>query len=83
MDSAPPRTEGAERCLERERLLREWTRCGRRLAKLLDEHLAAVKRRKTNFTEFQEQIRLARTAEVEPCRKYYGHVNTHGCAFNG
>jgi hypothetical protein len=38
-----------------------------------------LKSRETNFTEFEEQIRLARAAEVEACRKYYGHVNTHNC----
>ena len=79
MDSAAVRTQRGEQCPVRERFLREWTQCGRRLAKLLDEHLAAVKRRETNFTEVEEQIRLARAAETEACRKYYSHVNTHGC----
>jgi hypothetical protein len=46
----------------------------------LDEHLAAaVKGQTTNFRAFEEQIRLARAAETEACRKYYGHVNLHGC----
>ncbi len=70
----------AEQCPERERLLREWTWCGRRFAKLLDEHHAAVKRSAADLAVFEEQIRLARAAETEACRKYFGHVKTHECA---
>lgn len=73
--------EITERCPERERLLREWTRCDRLVGKLLDEHLAAtVKGRTTNFTAFEEQIRLAKAAETEACRAYYSHVIMHRCA---
>ena len=79
MDSAPPRTEPTEQCPERERLLREWTQCVRRLAQLLDEHLAAIKKGPVDLAGFEDQIRLARAAETEACRKYFGHVNTHDC----
>ncbi len=68
-----------ERCLEREKLLLEWTQCSRRLGKLLDEHLATIKSRAPNSAGFEDQIRLARASETEACRKYFGHVNTHGC----
>jgi len=33
----------------------------------------------SSFARFEEQIRLARAAETEACRKYFGHVNTHEC----
>ena len=56
MGTASVKTGVSEQCPVRERLLREWTLCGRHLAKLLDEHLAAVKRNETNFTEFEEQF---------------------------
>ena len=69
----------AKQCPERERLLHEWTQCGRRLSKILDEQLAAIKGKVPSLTSFEEQIRLARAAETEACRKYFGHVNTHGC----
>ncbi len=71
--------EPAEQWPERERLLREWTQCGRRLARLLDEQLATMKRRAPSLARFEDQIRLARAAETEACRKYFGHVNTHNC----
>jgi hypothetical protein len=70
----------AERCPERERLLHEWIECGRRLTNLLDEQLAATKISAASFVSFENQIRLARAAETEACRKCLGHVNTHGCA---
>src|SRR5260370_38161826 len=79
MDIVSPRIGPAEQCPERDRLLREWTQSSRRLAKLLDEHLAAMKRRAADIAGFNEQIRLARAAETEACRKYLGHVNNHGC----
>jgi hypothetical protein len=66
--------EVGERCKEREMLLREWTQCGRRIAKLFDEHPAAP-----NLPLFEEQIRLARAEETDACRKYYRHTNTHNC----
>jgi hypothetical protein len=64
---------------EREQLLGEWTQCGRRLSNILDEQLAAIKGNVPSLAGFEEQIRLARAAETEACRKYFGHVNTHGC----
>jgi hypothetical protein len=32
-----------------------------------------------SFATFEGQILLARAAETEACRKYFGHVNLHGC----
>jgi hypothetical protein len=75
----PERQNRLKQCPERERLMREWTQCVRRLAKLLDEHLAAMKRGAADLAGFEHQNRLARAAETEACRKYFGHVNTHGC----
>ncbi len=75
----PERQNRLKQCPERERLMREWTQCVRRLAKLLDEHLAAMKKGAADLAGFEDQIRLARAAETEACRKYFGHVNTHGC----
>jgi hypothetical protein len=71
--------EPAERCPERERLLWQWTDCSNRVTKLLDEQLAAMKSSAPSFAGFEDQIRLARATETEACRKYFGHVNTHGC----
>ena len=79
MGSAPVKTGVKEQCPERERLLREWTLCGRRLAKLLDDQLAAMKSSAQTFATSEEQILLARSAETKVCRKYFGHVNLHGC----
>jgi hypothetical protein len=79
MDSAPIRTGAGERCLERERLLRDWTECVRRLAKLLEEHPATMKSSESNLAGFEEQIRLARAAETEACRAYHRHVDSHDC----
>ncbi len=71
--------EPAERCPERERLLWQWTDCSSRVTKLLDEQLAAMKSSALSVARFEDQIRLARATETEACRKYFGHVNTHGC----
>jgi hypothetical protein len=79
VNSASERTKAGERCPERERLLRDWTACVRQMAKLLEEHPATMKSSESNLAGFAEQIRLARAAEVEACRKYYRHVNTHDC----
>jgi hypothetical protein len=83
MGSAAVKTRVKEQCPERERLLREWTQCGRRLVKLLDDQLAAMTRGDEeyapSFATFEGQILLARAAETEACRKYFGHVNVHGC----
>ena len=78
MGSATARTYIDVSCPERERLLREWAQCGRRLAKVLDAQLATMENA-PNFAGFEEQVRLARAAETEACRKYFGHVNTHNC----
>jgi len=71
------------RCSEREQLLLHWIDCAKRLRKLLEEQLAAIKTSmKTDASDtagFEDQIRLARAGEVEACRKYFGHVNTHNC----
>jgi hypothetical protein len=69
----------AARCSERELLLSQWIDCAKRLRELLDEQLAALKSDASSTTGFRDQIRLARTGEVEACRKYFGHVNTHKC----
>jgi hypothetical protein len=51
------------------------------LRKLLDEQLDAMKATMnvSSTAGFEDQIRLARAGEVEACRKYFGHVNTHKC----
>jgi hypothetical protein len=71
------------RCSEREQLLSHWIDCAKRLRRLLEEQLAAIKTSmKTDASGaagFEDQIRLARAGEVEACRKYFGHVNTHNC----
>ena len=41
--------------------------------------LAATKISAPSFASFEEQIRLARAAEIEARRIYFDHVNTHGC----
>ena len=79
VSTAPVKTGASKRCPERERLLHEWTQASSRLVKLLDDQLAAMKRHAPSFATFEEQILLARAAETEACRKYYGHVNTHNC----
>jgi len=43
-------------CAEREKLLHEWTQCGRQLEKILDEHLAATKRSASSFADFKDQF---------------------------
>ena len=69
----------AERCTEREVLLSQWTDCSSRVKRLLDAQLAATKISAQSFASFEEQIRLARAAEIEARRTYFDHVNTHGC----
>jgi hypothetical protein len=53
MDSAPVGTGVGERCPERERHLREWTECGRRIAKLFEEHPVAMKSSEPNSAGFE------------------------------
>jgi hypothetical protein len=79
MGSTPATIEMAEQCQERERLLREWTQCGRRLTNLLDEQLVTLKRGAPSLVGFDEQIWLARAAENDARGQYFGHVDTHGC----
>jgi hypothetical protein len=68
-----------ERCFERERLLFLWAECSDRVTKLLREELAAMKSLDHGLASFEDQVRLARAAETEACRKYFSHVNLHGC----
>jgi rubrerythrin len=69
----------AEKCPERKLLLSQWTNCSSRVKKLLDEQRAATKISEQNSAGFEEQIRLARAAEIEARRTYFDHVNMHGC----
>jgi hypothetical protein len=78
MDSAPVKPEVGERCPERERLMQVWTDCSSRVRKLLDERFAATTGGAPRPT-IEEQIRLARAAEVDACRAYFRHVNSHDC----
>ena len=76
MDSEP---RVAERCPERERLLREWIECTKTVRKLQDEQLTAFRTADPRLSTFAEKIRLARTTDVEACRAYYRHVDKHDC----
>jgi malate synthase len=69
----------AEECPERKLLLSQWTHCSSRVKKLLDEQRAGTKINEQSFANFEEQIRLARAAEIEARRTYFDHVNMHGC----
>jgi hypothetical protein len=69
----------AEKCLERKLLLSQWTDSSSRVKKLLDEQRATTKISEQSFASFEEEIRLARAAEIEARRTYFDHVNTHGC----
>jgi hypothetical protein len=69
----------SEPCPERERLLAKWSETSRRVAKLGEEQLAALKNADSNVAGFNERIRLAKTAEIEACRAYYLHVRQHDC----
>jgi hypothetical protein len=71
-----------QQCQERERLLREWTQCGRRLTKLLDEQLATIKSSVSNLDGFEDQIWLARSAETEARSQYFSHVDTPNFLIN-
>jgi hypothetical protein len=69
----------SETCSERERLLSKWTESSCHLARVQDEQLAAIKNADPNLAGFNEQIRLAKTQEIEACRAYYLHVGQHEC----
>ncbi len=71
--------EPAARCLERERLLRQWTDYSTRVARLLSGQLTAMKGTASRSVGFDDQIQLARAEEVEACRRYFAHVNMHEC----
>jgi hypothetical protein len=81
MGSAPAKIDIGESCQEREQLLHEWAQCGRRLVKILYAQSATVNHTAKSPASFEEQVRLARAAETEACRKYFGHVNTHDCEY--
>lgn len=68
-----------ERCSEQERLLSLWTDRSNRVTNLLHDQLDAMKSSTGVFAGFEDQIRLARAAETEACRKYLSHVNIHSC----
>ncbi len=67
------------RCLERERLLREWTDCSNRLMTLQGEEFAAMRKGGSVSASFAERIRVAKAADVEACRAYHQHVIKHEC----
>jgi hypothetical protein len=69
----------SEPCSERERLISKWSESSRRLARLGDEELAAIKNADPSLAGFDEKIRLAKTEEIEACRAYYFHVGQHDC----
>ena len=69
----------SETCSERERLLSKWTESSRRLARLGDEQLAAIKNGDPSLAGLNEKIRLAKTEEIDACRAYYFHVGQHEC----
>jgi hypothetical protein len=69
----------SETCPERERLLSKWTESSRRLARLGDEQLAAIKNADPRLAGFDEKIWLAKSEEIEACRAYYFHVGQHDC----
>jgi hypothetical protein len=65
----------AEQCQERDRLLSQWTDSSNRLTKILDEQLAAIRNADPSFASFA----VAKNAEIEACRAYHGHVESHDC----
>jgi len=44
-----------------------------------DEQLSAIQNADPSLAGFNEQIRLAKTQEIEDCRAYYLHVSQHEC----
>ena len=68
-----------QRCLERERLVREWTECSNRLMRLQGEEFAAMRTASSVSATVAEKIRIAKAADTEACRLYHQHVNKHGC----
>jgi hypothetical protein len=66
------------RCLERERLLREWSDCSNRLMRLQDDEFAAMRKGGSLSASFAERIRIAKAEDTEACRAYQ-HVFRHEC----
>jgi hypothetical protein len=67
------------RCQVRVRLLEEWTDCSNRLMSLQSDEFAAMKTGGSVSAGCAEKIRVAKAADVEACRAYHQHVNTHNC----
>jgi hypothetical protein len=55
-----------ETCSERERLLSKWSESSRRVARLADEQLAAIKNADPCLAGLDEKIRLAKTEPAAP-----------------
>ncbi len=68
-----------QRCLERERLVREWTECSNRLMRLQGDEFAAMRTANSVSAIVAERIRVAKAADTEACRVYHEHVIKHGC----
>jgi hypothetical protein len=68
-----------QRCLERERMVREWTECSNRLMRLQGEEFAAMRTASSISASAAERIRVAKAANTEACRAYHQHVLEHGC----
>jgi hypothetical protein len=69
-----------EPCPKRDQLLREWTDCSNRLMRLQGAEFAAMRTTGGSApASFAEKIRIAKAADIEACRAYHQHVNTHGC----
>ena len=68
-----------QRCLERERLVREWTECSNRLRRLQGDEFAAMRTANSVYAIVAERIRVAKAADIEACRVYHEHVIKHGC----
>jgi hypothetical protein len=79
MGSARVRADVREPCPKRDQLLREWTDCSNRLMTLQREEFAAMRKGGSVSASFAEKIRIAKAADIEACRAYHQHVNTHGC----
>ncbi len=73
-------TTEAAICSEREELRLQWDNCTKRLRKFLEERNAEMKRGDAKrIARSEEQIRVACAGQMEASRKYFHHVNTHGC----
>jgi hypothetical protein len=79
--SATHLAESNDTCPERERLLSLWTGSSNHVTRLLDEQVAAIRDAHPGIATLDERVRVARNAEVEACRAYYGHINAHECDY--